>query len=194
MPRKSTRDLILNVAATLFANEGFRHTTMETIAAAAGRGRRTVYMYFHDKVEIYNAVVNNEIALITSALRDVLNTNNSFQELLIIYAVTRVDAISKLLRRNPLLTKDFAQSHNRVERLREKLNSEELRLVAPCFREALKNKSYMYYADPADLALTFLNMLRGNDRLLTQADNETKAKELARLSCDIFVKGLNICD
>ncbi|MCK7537729.1 MAG: TetR/AcrR family transcriptional regulator [Marinilabiliales bacterium] len=37
---------------------GLRRTTMETIAAAAGRGRRTVYMYFSNKAEIYDAVVD----------------------------------------------------------------------------------------------------------------------------------------
>jgi len=38
MAKNTTRDLILSVAATLFATAGFRRTTMETIAPAAGRG------------------------------------------------------------------------------------------------------------------------------------------------------------
>jgi AcrR family transcriptional regulator len=41
---------------------------METIAAAAGRGRRTVYMYFSNKAEIYEAVVESEIRGITVPL------------------------------------------------------------------------------------------------------------------------------
>jgi len=61
MARKSTRDMIIAVAAGLFATVGLRRTTMETIAAAAGRGRRTIYMYFSNKAEIYEAVVDREI-------------------------------------------------------------------------------------------------------------------------------------
>ena len=52
--------MIIDVAARLFATVGLRRTTMETIAAAAGRGRRTVYMYFRNKAQIYDAVVEKE--------------------------------------------------------------------------------------------------------------------------------------
>jgi len=190
MARKNTRDLIIGVASALFATRGFGHTTMETIAASAGRGRRTVYMYFRDKIEIYNAVVDKEISLITRPLRDVAGDINSLDKTLKLYASVRIDGISKLLKRNPLLMRDFAQGHNRIERLREKLNNEEIRIVTTLLDDFLSRNPRHSNTEPADLAISFMNMLRGNDRLLTVGEREEKISELNKLACDIFLDGI----
>ena len=190
MPKKSTRDLILGVAATLFATKGFRRTTMETIANAAGRGRRTVYMYFHDKVEIYNAVVAMEISAITAPLKDIVSCQGDLSDVIHRYAQKRCEGILALLKRNPLLLKDFAQSHNRVERLRESLNEEELKIINPYFAEILSEAGPKARYHSGDLAITFMNLLRGNDRMLISSGNEKTVAELAEIACDIFLKGI----
>ncbi|HPE23793.1 MAG TPA: helix-turn-helix domain-containing protein, partial [Bacteroidales bacterium] len=75
MTKRGTREMIVDVAAGLFATVGLRRTTMETIAAAAGRGRRTVYMYFKNKAEIYDAVVDMEIKKITGPLSNLARSD-----------------------------------------------------------------------------------------------------------------------
>ena len=190
MAKKSTRDLILGVAATLFATAGFRRTTMEIIAAAAGRGRRTVYMYFENKAEIYNAVVDKEIALITSPLKDIISSGFTTEKTVSDYARTRLEGIKSLLDRNPLLMKDFSQSHNRIERLREKLYSQELRIVTPYFKSVV-SPGKKPTTDPEAVAISFLNMLRGNDRKLAGGGNYKKAVELAGIASDIILSGID---
>ena len=190
MTRKSTKDLITGVASTLFATKGFRHTTMETIAAAAGRGRRTVYMYFRDKVEIYNAVVDREISAITGPLRDVVRYADDIDTTLKKYASVRIEGISNLLERNPLLMRDFAQGHNRVEKLREKLNSEEIKIIRPFLDRYSKEIMKKGKIDSSDLSVLFLNLLRGNDRLLTLGARGNKISELNTLACDVFLNGI----
>lgn len=190
MARQNTRDLILRVAAGLFARSGFRKTTMETIAAAAGRGRRTVYMYFPDKVEIYNAVVDNEILLILSPLRRIADSDGEPKAVLKQYMHSRLEGIISLLKRNPLLVRDFSQRHTRVERLRDKLNSEEVRLIEKLIKRYKESNRLNSASDPSDLAVIFLNMLRGNDRLLTIPGSESKTRELNSLACDVFVDGV----
>lgn len=49
MKMEQTRDLIGEVAFTLFREKGFSATTVEEIAAAAGVGARTVYRHFPTK-------------------------------------------------------------------------------------------------------------------------------------------------
>ena len=82
MARRSTRDMILDVAARLFATTGLRQTTIEAIATEAGRGRRTVYMYFANKAEIYEAVVQREIRSIIKPLHDVVSSGDDFETIL----------------------------------------------------------------------------------------------------------------
>ena len=55
-----TRELLIDVARQLFARQGVASTTMNDIAEASGKGRRTIYTYFKNKNEIYWAVVEAE--------------------------------------------------------------------------------------------------------------------------------------
>lgn len=55
-----TRERLIEVARQLFTLKGVAHTTMNDIANASAKGRRTIYMYFKNKKEIYNAVLEGE--------------------------------------------------------------------------------------------------------------------------------------
>ena len=55
-----TREKLIEVARQLFAYKGIENTTMNDIANASDKGRRTIYTYFKNKKEIYNAVIEQE--------------------------------------------------------------------------------------------------------------------------------------
>jgi AcrR family transcriptional regulator len=190
MARKSTRDMIIGVAAGLFATVGLRRTTMETIAAAAGRGRRTIYMYFSNKAEIYDAVVDREIKLITGPLRDIVSSVKGFDAILHRYGEERSSRLNLLMMKNPLLLKDFSQGHSRVEKLRERLNREELQILTPLCRMNIVQENLPDQPSPEEYAVIFLNMLRGSDRLLTKRDGLNEAIRFSGISCDLFLRGI----
>ena len=52
-----TRKKLVDVARQLFAKNGLENTTMNDIAQASGKGRRTLYTYFKSKEDIYWAVI-----------------------------------------------------------------------------------------------------------------------------------------
>jgi len=186
---EKTRNLIIDVATELFAVNGVRTTTMEAIATAAGRGRRTIYMYFRDKAEIYNVVVDREILHICNSLKGIMTKDAVPSEVLREYAYERYNLINSLLRRNPLLVRDFVQCHNRIERLRERLNKEELKTVTAWFKKVIKSGTVKSDNQAEVLAATFMNLLRGNDRILTLKDNREQAIKLIDAACNIFING-----
>ena len=61
MTVSKTRDMLVDVARQLFARMGVDNTTMNDIAQASRKGRRTLYTYFKSKNEIYLAVVESEL-------------------------------------------------------------------------------------------------------------------------------------
>ena len=79
----STRELLLEVARQLFAKVGFTNTTMNDIAKAAKRGRRTLYVYFKSKEDVYYAVVEQEMYKLLDALELVANSAEPPQNKLI---------------------------------------------------------------------------------------------------------------
>ena len=67
-----TRDILIEVARQLFARKGIENTTMNDIAEASDKGRRTIYTYFKNKREIYNAVVQSESSQMLARLQELL--------------------------------------------------------------------------------------------------------------------------
>ncbi|OZF39328.1 TetR family transcriptional regulator [Rhodococcus sp. 14-2483-1-1] len=57
--RAEKRSEIVNAARTLFVNDGYEHTPMGRIAAAAGVTTNTIYWYFGDKDELLVGVLND---------------------------------------------------------------------------------------------------------------------------------------
>jgi AcrR family transcriptional regulator len=54
---KRTRDAVLDAAATVFAREGVRQTSMLAIAQEAGVASGTVYQYFADKEDVFRRLL-----------------------------------------------------------------------------------------------------------------------------------------
>lgn len=72
-----TREKLIEVARQLFLNKGVENTTMNDIAEASEKGRRTIYTYFKNKKEIYNAVIEQQSDNIVMRLRDVASLDES---------------------------------------------------------------------------------------------------------------------
>ena len=66
-----TRDMLVDVARQLFARMGVDNTTMNDIAQASRKGRRTLYTYFKSKNEIFLAVVQSELDQLYKVLLEV---------------------------------------------------------------------------------------------------------------------------
>ena len=58
MPTIDTRELIIDVARRLFAQQGIESTTIGDVAAASNKSRRTIYTYFKSKEELLEASEN----------------------------------------------------------------------------------------------------------------------------------------
>ena len=67
---KTTAKLV-DVARQLFAKNGVDDTTMNDIAVASKKGRRTLYTYFKSKEDIYMAVVESELEMLSGAMEKV---------------------------------------------------------------------------------------------------------------------------
>ena len=84
-----TRDMLVDVARQLFARMGVDNTTMNDIAQASKKGRRTLYTYFKSKNEIYLAVVESELNQLHQMLIDVAGKHLPADEKLTTLIYTR---------------------------------------------------------------------------------------------------------
>lgn len=59
MSKENRRAMIAEAARSIFANKGFKDTTVEDICAASGIAPRTLYLHFKNKKEIFDLVISN---------------------------------------------------------------------------------------------------------------------------------------
>lgn len=114
-----TRDKLIEVARQLFVHKGIEHTTMNDIAAASDKGRRTIYTYFKNKREIYNAVVEQESERMIDRLRQIKdNPSMSAEQKLRMYLSERLAMIVEASPRHNYLRQLLGRDLRRVNRVR----------------------------------------------------------------------------
>ena len=128
MAVSKTRAKLVDVARQLFAKNGVDNTTMNDIAVASTKGRRTLYTYFKSKEEIYMAVVESELEKLSDAM-DCVAAEKIAPDLKILKLIeTHLDSIKLIVLRNGTLRASFFRDIWRVERVRRNFNLREIAL------------------------------------------------------------------
>ncbi|QFR97928.1 TetR/AcrR family transcriptional regulator [Streptomyces tsukubensis] len=70
MPRAARERQMLDAAVSAFGRRGYRATSMDGIAEAAGVSKPLVYLYLHSKEELFTACVRREAEALVSAVRE----------------------------------------------------------------------------------------------------------------------------
>ena len=121
--------MLVDVARQLFARKGVDETTMNDIAQASGKGRRTLYTYFKSKNEIYSAVVESELDRLYKVLCDVAEKNLLADEKLMTLIYTRLEAVMALVLRNVTLRASFFCYIWSVEKVRKGFDLREVEII-----------------------------------------------------------------
>lgn len=137
-----TRNTLIEVARKLFARMGVENTTMNDIANASQKGRRTLYTYFNNKMEVYQAVVETEIERMITALQEVASKNINADEKLLLFFYTRFDAIKKVVIRNGTLKADFFRDIWRVENVRKSFDKREIEIIRQILEQGIEEQIF----------------------------------------------------
>ena len=113
-----TRAKLVDVARQLFAKKGVEATTMNDIALASKKGRRTLYTYFKNKDQIYMAVVESELKMLSDTMDKVARKPIVPDKKILELIMTHLDIIKMAVYRNGTLRADFFRDIWRVEAMR----------------------------------------------------------------------------
>lgn len=133
-----TRDKLIEVARQLFAYKGIENTTMNDIAEASEKGRRTIYTYFKNKREIYNAVIESESEQMISKLRELASLPLSPEQKLMNFIFIRFEAVKEIVLRNGSLRAGFFRDVRKVERARRNTTGREASILKQILSEGVQ--------------------------------------------------------
>lgn len=157
-----TREMLIDVARHLFAREGVENTTMNDIAKASKKGRRTLYTYFKNKNEIYSAVVETELAHLVSGLRGITSMVMPADEKLVRYVFQRMEAVKEAVFRNGTLRAEFFRDIWEVEKVRKRFDEQEIEILKSILNQGVSEG--LFFVPSVEVsALTLHYSLRGLD-------------------------------
>jgi AcrR family transcriptional regulator len=155
MAVSKTRAKLVDIARQLFARNGVNETTMNDIAVASQKGRRTLYTYFKSKEEIYMAVVESELEMLSEALEKVASEKIAPDLKILKMIETHLDTIKLIVRRNGTLRASFFRDIWRVERVRRKFNLNEINLFRQILIEG--KEQGLFNVDNVDILANILH-------------------------------------
>jgi AcrR family transcriptional regulator len=152
--------MLIEVARALFAENGKKDVTMNDIAEASKKGRRTLYTYFNNKEEIYKAVIDKELDTILERLTIVSNQKTEPDIKLTSHILTHLDAVKDVVNRNGSLRADFFHDIYEVERKRRKIDVKEIGLIRSIITEGIE-KNIFKRMDPELSSIIIFYAIKG---------------------------------
>lgn len=135
MAVSKTRNMLVDVARQLFAKHGFEDTTMNDIAVASNKGRRTLYTYFKSKEDIYYAVIQTELERLYERMEEVARKNITPEEKMLQLIFTHLDVVKEAVYRNGTLRAEFFRDVWKVESVRKTFDKNEINLFRRVMNE-----------------------------------------------------------
>ena len=191
MAVSKTKAKLVDVARQLFAKMGVENTTMNDIALASKKGRRTLYTYFKSKEDIYMAVVESELDMLSDMMKRVAEKNISPDEKMIEMIYTRLDAVKEVVFRNGTLRANFFRDIWRVEKVRKRFDAKEILLFKDVLREGVEKG--VFRIDDIDMTAELVHYcvkgievpyIRGH--IGAKLDDETRDKYVVNLVFGAF--------
>lgn len=135
MSISKTRQKLIDIARQLFAKRGVANTTMNDIAVASGKGRRTLYTYFNSKEEVYSAVIESELERLSDKLDEVAAMKMRPLDMVIELIYTHLSMIRETVVRNGNLRAEFFRNIWMVEKVRKKFDDYEIDLFSKVYQD-----------------------------------------------------------
>ena len=137
-----TRKKLIDVARQLFAKNGVEDTTMNDIALASGKGRRTLYTYFKSKEEIFYAVSEEEMARMSERLRQVADKDLEPEDKLVQLIYTHLSLIKEAVMRNGNLRAEFFRNIWLVEKVRKEFDRTEVDIITQIIMTGIRQGKF----------------------------------------------------
>ena len=191
---KKTRDRFIEVARSLFARKGVENTTMNDIAAASDKGRRTIYTYFKSKREIFNAVIESESDDLLQNLGSIVTKPISPEQKLREYVSTRMETMRQIVSRNGSLRAGFFRDVRKVDRARAVISRKEIKMLMRILHEGVVLGEFDI-PDIKEWAIIITNSIQGFDVPYIR-NNLTEygidKDDMSRMIADLILNGVRV--
>jgi AcrR family transcriptional regulator len=155
-------EAILNAARTVFSRDGYAASCVEDVAAEAGIGKGTVYLYFKSKEDLYLAALLRDLRALTAKARKEMDNASDFRQKVEAFFRVRLEycrAHEDFLR--IYLSEYSSMSANTpISKELRRLHRDNMKYVATVVQKAVDSSEIRKVSAPA-VAATLFDMFKG---------------------------------
>lgn len=158
------RGEIVEAARTLFKQYGLQKTTMEDIAKSLGKGKSTLYYYFANKDEVFDAVVSKEMNEVFTAVLCAVSKAKTANEKIAVYASGNFKEIKEKTILYKLVCGEMKGNLNkRMFELRSRYDIQEVEILKEILELGINSGEFLAIknGDVDIFAHTIVSALRG---------------------------------
>lgn len=133
----TVRNSILKSARELFAKFGYRKTTMEDIAMALRKGKSSLYYYFKNKEEIFQAVIELEANILEHRLHEVVTSEYAPRQKFNDYILVRMETLRELENYQKAMRDETYNDYHFLDEVREKSEKSEQQMIRSILEEGV---------------------------------------------------------
>ena len=158
--KNSKSELIIIVAQKLFAQFGFKKTTVDEIAHSAHITKSNIYHYFSSKEDIFRTVVVKESRIWSQKIKEAINKAKTPQKKLRAYVLTRTKYLNQLANFYSALKQEYLEHYSFIESIRKKDLQGEIEIVKTILEEGV-TKGVFQVEDLELTAFAIVTALKG---------------------------------
>jgi AcrR family transcriptional regulator len=158
--KDNIRESIVNAASDIFSKYSYKKTTMDDIAQALGKGKSSIYYYFRNKEEIFQAVLEQEVIILKSKLKKAVEKEDQHKEKLKAYIITRMKGFETMLNFYNAVKNEYLAQFEFIERIRFKYDEEEIATIQEILEEGIK-KGDFNIEDPYLASIAIVTSMKG---------------------------------
>ena len=174
---RAKRDHIVSVARDVFKKFGYKKTTMNDVAKAAGKGKSSIYYYFESKNAIFKNVILSEAIIYRNKVLDSISNADNPLEKLKSYIMIRLQTDRILSNFHRAINDPYLKHIKFVKKLKDLYDREEFSIFRSILEDG-ENKAYFEVYNIRHAAVGIVNAMRGIEStlLLNPEDPQLEAK------------------
>ncbi|MCY1722247.1 TetR/AcrR family transcriptional regulator [Prolixibacteraceae bacterium Z1-6] len=142
MTNNKTKLQIVEAAGTTFSRFGFKKTTMDDIAFTAGKGKSSIYYYFKNKEEVFEAVTEHEAEILKEEINKALARTEKATDKLRTYIYLRMNRFTAKGNLYAAINDNFLATFSFIEKIRNNHREYELKIISSILNQGIEENEF----------------------------------------------------
>lgn len=181
---------ILEVSCRLFAQHGYKKTTIADIAGAARIGKATIYKYFANKEAVFVAFMDSVSSDLLQKLQEAISAALRPEDQIRAWSATLIGLMKEHLTEfRQLSDEDLIEMLPMAQRSRVKNERKQIALLEKVIANATQDGVF-HVKDPHGAAAALSLAIRGIDPIHSRSSDSHDLEKVAIEMVELFIKGL----